>query len=72
MRKVLPDVDVLRTFPAADDVVSPLYARSVVLVHWCVGLFSESHVGELAAQIQNFDSHFGCSIVFRFRSRERY
>ena len=49
MCEVLPDVNVLRTvtFPAADDVVYSLYARRVirVLVHWCVGLLSKSHVG---------------------------
>ena len=32
--EVLPDVDVLGTFPSADDVVTPLDARGVVLVYW--------------------------------------
>jgi hypothetical protein len=32
--KVLPDVDVLGTFSSADDVVTPHYARGVVLVYW--------------------------------------
>ena len=33
MSKVFPYVDVLGTFPAADDVVSPFDARGVVLVY---------------------------------------
>ena len=32
--EVLPDVDVLGTFPSADDDVAPLDACSVVLVYW--------------------------------------
>ena len=35
--EVLPDVNVLGTFPAADDVVTPLDARRVVFVETGVG-----------------------------------
>ena len=33
MGEVLPDVDVLGTFPPADEVVTPLDARGVVLIY---------------------------------------
>ncbi len=33
MSKVLPDVDVLGTFPSSNDVVTPLDARDDVLVY---------------------------------------
>ena len=62
MRKVLADVDVLRTLPSADDVIAPLYARRVVLRHWRIRFLSESHVPEQVAEVQYFDSHFGCCI----------
>ena len=33
MGEVLPDVDVLGTFPSADAIVTPLNARGVVLIY---------------------------------------
>jgi hypothetical protein len=42
MSKMLEDVNVLGSSPSADDVVSPLDARSVILVHWCGRLLSEA------------------------------
>lgn len=34
MREMLPDVDVLSPLTASDDIVTPLDAGRVVLVHW--------------------------------------
>ena len=42
MDEVLPDVDVLGTFPSADDVVTPLDTRGVVLVNRSRPLLRES------------------------------
>ena len=44
IRKVLPDVDVLRSFSATNHIVGPLDTRSVVFIHliWLFGL--ETHI----------------------------
>ncbi len=42
MSKVLADVNVLGSLTSADDVVAPLDARGVVLIHWCGRLLSDT------------------------------
>ncbi len=42
MSKVLADINVLCSFTSADDIVAPLDARGVVLVHWCGRLLSDT------------------------------
>jgi hypothetical protein len=42
MSKVLVHVNVSGWFPSGDDVVAPLNARYVVLLHWCGRLLSKA------------------------------
>ena len=51
--EVLPDVDVLGTLPAPDDVVPPLDAHSVVLVHRSRRFLGEAHVLEEVAKVDD-------------------
>ena len=44
MRKVLPDVNVLRSLSATNHVAGPLDARFVVLIHWRWLFGLESHI----------------------------
>jgi hypothetical protein len=41
MSKVLVDINVLGSFPSADD-VAPLDVRGIILVHWCGSPLSEA------------------------------
>ncbi len=56
MCEVLPDVDVLGTLPARDDVVPPLDSRSVVLVHWSRRFLGEAQVLEEVLKVDDLRS----------------
>ena len=47
----------LGTLPSADDVVSPLDARRVVLVHRGGGLLGEAHILEEVAKVKHLRGH---------------
>ncbi len=51
--EVFPDVDVLGTFPSANDVVTPLDARGVVLVYWSRPILRESETVQKISEIQD-------------------
>ena len=53
MGEVLPDIYVLGTFPSADDVVTPLDARGVVLVYWSRPLLRETETVQMISEIQD-------------------
>ncbi len=53
MRKVLPDVNVLGVFPAANDVVFSLNARSILFIHWIRLLLCKTHVLEEVVKLLN-------------------
>ncbi len=69
VRKVFPDVDVLGTLPSADDVVPPLDARGVVLVHRSRGLLGKAHMFEEVAKVEHLRSCRRSRVVLRFRRR---
>ena len=71
MREVLANVNVLGSFPTPDDVVSPFNARSVVLLHRCWGLLTESHVLEKVTQVDDFSSSSRCRVVLCLCCRQR-
>ena len=60
MGEVLPDVNVLGAFPPADDVVSPLDARCVVLVYWSRPLLRESETVQKISEIQDLAASHQC------------
>ena len=49
---VLPDVNMLCALPTTNDVVSPVYARCVVLIHLSRGRLSKVHVLEDLTKVQ--------------------
>jgi hypothetical protein len=49
--EVLPNVNVLGAPPTTNDVVSPLDARRVVLVHWCRKLLGKAELFKELAEI---------------------
>ena len=51
--EVLPDVDVLGTFPSSNDVVTPFDARGVVLVYWSRSPLRESKTVQKISEIQD-------------------
>ncbi len=53
MSEALPDVDVLRALSTTNDGVSPLDARSVVLVHRGRGRLGAAHAFEAMTKVQN-------------------
>jgi hypothetical protein len=53
MSKVLPVVDVLRTLSTTNDVISPLNACGVVLIHRSRGRSGEAHVLAEMTKVQN-------------------
>ncbi len=57
---VLPNIDVLGSFPSADDVVAPFDARGVVLV--CRGglLLLESETVQKSTEVQNLTASRQC------------
>ena len=57
MREVPAGVDVLlRTLPSADNVVTPLDARRLVLVHWRIRFLLESHTLEHCGRVQRYST----------------
>ena len=58
--EVLPDIDVLGTFPSADDVVTPLHARGVVLVYRSRPLLRESETVQKISEIQDLAASQRC------------
>ena len=52
-REVLADANVLGTFATSNDIVSPLDACSVVLVHRRKAFLRESHVAEQLTQVDD-------------------
>ena len=60
MGEVLPDVDVLGTFPSADDVVTPLDARGVVLVYRGRLLLRESETVQKRPELQDLAARHRC------------
>ena len=54
MGEVLPDVDVLGAFPSADDINTPLDARSVVIVYRGRLLLCETMTVQKRLEIQDF------------------
>ncbi len=64
MGEVLPDVNVLGSFPTRDDVVAPFDARGlgVVLVDRARSLLGEAHALEQVAKVQDFSSSRACTL----------
>ena len=54
--EVLPDVDVLGSLPATDDVVTPLVSRRLVFVDRRGRRLGESHTLEELAEVQDLAS----------------
>jgi len=65
MREVLPNVDMLGPLPSANDVVTPLDARSVVLVHRSRGRLGEAHVLEQVTKVDDLRCRRRRRIVLR-------
>ncbi len=55
--EVLADVDVLRPLASPDDMVRPLDARCVVLVHHSVVDLREAHVAQEIAEVDDLDGN---------------
>ena len=66
--EVFANVDVLGTLTSADDMVSPLDAGRVVFIDWRIIALREAHIAQSSAKIDDFDCHFGTSVVFCFCS----
>ena len=64
MRKMLADVDMLRTLSSTDDVVAPFDASVVILVHRGVAIWLEAHTNEERAKIDDLHCHSRCRVVF--------
>ena len=60
MGKVLPDVDVLGTFSASDNVVAPLNTSVIVLIDWGPGLWRKTHAPQEVSEINHLNSCRGC------------
>ena len=58
--EVLPDVNVLRTLTAADDVVAPFDARVVVFVDRRPFLRCKPHILQEVSEINHLNSRRGC------------
>ncbi len=56
MGEVLPDVDVIGSLPSADDIVTPLDARSSVFIDRHGRRLDESHTLEELVEVQNLAS----------------
>ena len=66
MSEVLPDINVLRTLSTTNDVVSPLDARSVVLIHRSRGSLGEAHAVEEVTKGQDLRRRRRRRVVLRF------
>ena len=60
MGEVLPDIEVLCTLSASDDVVTPLDASVVVLIDWGLRLWRKSHAPQEMSEIDHLNSRRGC------------
>ncbi len=60
MGEVLPDVDMLSSFPSANDVVAQLDARGVVLVYWSRPLLLEFETVQKSPEVQDLTSSRRC------------
>jgi hypothetical protein len=63
MSKVLVNVNVLGLFTSAYDVVAPLDAGGVVLIHWRGRLLSYSESFQKGSGIQDLSTGSGCRVV---------
>ena len=70
--EVLSDVDVLGALASTDDVVTPLDARSVVLVHRSWSLLGEAHGLEKVAKVQDLSSLRRDGVVFCLGHRKSH
>jgi hypothetical protein len=68
--EVLPDVNVLGSLSSTDDVVSPLDARRVVLVHGQGDSLSESQPLEEVAEVQDIHSCSQRRVVLQLCRRQ--
>ncbi len=68
MSEVLPDVNVLHTLSTTNDVVSPLDAHSVVLVHQSRVRLGEANAFDEITKVQNLRLRRRRRIVLRFGS----
>jgi hypothetical protein len=59
----------LGTVTAADDVVAPFYAHSVVFIHRGVGCLNKSHVLKEVAEVYDLNNQLRGSIVFCLSGR---
>ena len=65
VRKMLADVDMLRTLSSNDDVVAPFDASVVILVlHLGVAVWLEAHANEERVKIDDLHCHRRCRVVF--------
>ena len=69
--EVLPNVDVLGSLTAADDVIAPFNTRSVVLVDRGRFPLPESKSAQKVPEVHDLTVHSRCRVVLRLRSRER-
>ncbi len=69
MREVFPNVDVLGTFTAPNDVVAPIDARIIVLIDRSESRPEESHVLEERTEVDNFHRCRRRCIIFRLSRR---
>ena len=53
MRKMIADVDMLRTLSSTDDIVAPFNAGIVILVYQGVAIWLEAHANEERAKIDD-------------------
>ncbi len=70
--KMLAEINVFGAFASPDNVVAPIDAHSVVLIHWGVWGLRKSHVLEEGLEVYNLNSHLrlgGC-IVFCLSGRQ--
>ena len=58
--EVLPDVNVLRTLTASNNVVAPFDARIVVFVDWRPFLWCKPHIFQEISEVDYFNSRRGC------------
>ena len=69
--EVLPDVDVLGSLTAADDVVALFKTRRVVLVDRDRFPLPESKSAQKVPEVQDLPARRRCRVVLGLRSRER-
>ena len=60
MGEVVPDVNVLGTLSAFDNVVAPLNTSVFVLIDWGPGLWRKPHAPQEVSEINHLNSRRGC------------